>query len=167
LTRRRGEGHAAVDQSWFLRHVTGERINAAYTATGLLDGIEVRSPLLDSRVIRFASGRPLEECYSRRENKRLLRGAFRGFLPDAILGPRTARTGLPSRSLLRAATEHAAWAIARSGKGIILADLGVIDGKKFLDRASVWLSQGGGDVEEAAAVVAATQVECWLLARLG
>jgi asparagine synthase (glutamine-hydrolysing) len=167
LERRRGEGHAALEQSYFLRHVTGERVNAAYTATGLLDGIEVRAPLFDSRVIRFASGRPLEESYSRRENKRLLRGAFRGFLPEAILGPRTARTGLPSGSLMRAAREHAAWAVAERGKGMILADLNVIDGNKFLERAAVWLNQGRGDVEEAAALVATTQVECWLLARLG
>jgi asparagine synthetase B (glutamine-hydrolysing) len=156
-----------VEQSWFLRHVTGERINSAYTATGLLDGIELRAPLFDARVIRFASGRPLSESYSEKENKRLLRGAFRGYLPENILEPRTGRTGLPTRSLIRAAKEHAAWAVAECDKGIILADTGVIDGKKFLARASDWLTQLGGDIEEAAALVAATQVECWLRARLG
>ncbi|HJU74386.1 MAG TPA: asparagine synthase-related protein [Gemmatimonadaceae bacterium] len=165
LKRRTGEGHAAVEQSWFLRHVTGERINAAYTATGLLDGIEVKSPFFDSRVLRFAAGRPLDESYARQENKRLLRGAFRGHLPDEVIGPRAARTGLPYRSLRRAASEHAAWVVAEGQGGMILADFGVIDGSNFLSSAGRIAEQGVADVEEAAALVACTQVECWLRAR--
>lgn len=167
LPRRRGEGHAALDQSWFLRQVTGERVNAAYTGTGLLDGIEVRSPLFDPRVVRFAAGRPIEESYSRRENKRLLRAAFKGYLPAAVTGPRNARTGLPQRTLFRTATEHARWVKAECSKGMILADLRVIDGSKFLSRAGLWASKGFADVEEAAALVASAQAECWLRARFG
>lgn len=167
LHRRRGEGHAALDQSWFLRQVTGERVNAAYAGTGLLDGIEVRSPLFDSRIIRFAAGRPLEESYSRRENKRLLRAAFRGYLPQAVLGPRSARTGLPQRSLFRTAREHARWVTLECTKGMILADLSVIDGSKFLRRAGLWAGEEFADVEEAAALVASAQAECWLRARFG
>ncbi len=167
LQRRRGEGHAALDQSWFLRQVTGERVNAAYTATGLLDGLEVRSPLFDQRIVRFAAGRPIEESYSRRENKRLLRAAFKGYLPPAVLGPRSARTGLPQRTLFRTASEHARWVTAESSKGMILADLAVIDGSKFLSRASLWAGKEGADVEEAAALVASAQAECWLRARFG
>lgn len=165
LTRRRGEGHAALDQSWFLRHVTGERVNAAYTSTGLLDEITITSPLFDARVIRFAAGRPMEESYSRRENKRLLRAAFKGFLPREVLGPRSSRTGLPQRTLFRTATEHGKWVMAENSKGMILADLHVIDGSKFLSRANVWAEGGSADVEEAAALVAAAQSECWLRAR--
>jgi len=167
LQRRPGEGHAALDQSWFLRQVTGERVNAAYTATGLLDGLELRSPLFDQRIVRFAAGRPIEESYSRRENKRLLRAAFKGHLPPAVLGPRTARTGLPQRTLFRTATEHARWVTAESSKGMILADLTVIDGSKFLSRASLWAGKERADVEEAAALVASAQAECWLRARFG
>jgi asparagine synthetase B (glutamine-hydrolysing) len=167
LPRRRGEGHAALDQSWFLRQVTGERVNAAYTGTGLLDGIEIRSPLFDPRVIRFAAGRPIGESYSKRENKRLLRAAFKGYLPDAILGPRIARTGLPQRTLFRTATEHAQWVTAECTKGMILADLSVIDGSKFLDRAARWARREAADVEEAAGLVASAQAECWMRARFG
>ena len=167
LQRRRDEGHAALEQSWFLRQVTGERVNAAYTGTGLLDGVEVRTPLFDQRVVRFAAGRPLEESYSRRENKRLLRAAFKGYLPQEVLGPRTARTGLPQRTLFRTATEHARWVTAETSMGMILADLGVIDGSKFLSRVRLWAGEGRADVEEAAALVASAQAECWLRARFG
>ena len=165
LERRPGEGHAALDQSWSLRHVMGERIIAAYTGTGLLDGIDLRSPLFDARVIRFAARRPLDESYSRLENKRLLRAAFAKYLPNSVMSPRSARTGLPTRSLLRTAIEHAVWAMEECGKGMILAELDVIDGSKFLERAAVLSSRSITDVEEAAAFVACTQAECWLRAR--
>jgi asparagine synthase (glutamine-hydrolysing) len=167
LERRRGEGHAALEQSWFLRHVTGERFNAAYTATGLLDGIEIRTPLFDSRIVRFAAGRPISESYSQRENKRLLRGAFEGYLPASVLGPRATRTGLPMRALFRMTREHAMWVSSHCQKGMILADLRVTDGSKFLERARHWATQRSGDGEEAAALNATAQVECWLRARLG
>jgi asparagine synthase (glutamine-hydrolysing) len=167
LERRPQEGHAALEQSWFLRHVAGERMIASYVSTGLLDGIEVRTPLFDSRIIRYAAARPLDESYWRLENKRLLRAAFEGYLPASVLGPRRARTGVPVRSLLRVTRQHADWVIAYCTKGMILADLHVIDGKRFLERADWWSTQGRGDVEEAAALLAATQVECWLRARAG
>jgi hypothetical protein len=127
----------------------------------------VRSPLFDARIIRFAAGRPLAESYSGRENKRLLRGAFRGLLPDAVLGPRLSRTGLPTRYVKRTAVAHAAWAAAECPKGMILADLAVIDGKKFLDRVAQIPSRGLSDLEEGVALVAAVQTECWLRARQG
>lgn len=165
IERRLGESHASVDQSWSLRHVTPTRIAALLTQIGLLDGVEVRTPLFDSRVIRFAAGRPLAESYSRRENKRLLRGAFRGLLPDTVLGPRTSRTGLPVRYLKRTALAYAAWSVGRWSTGMILADLGVIDGRKFLDRVAEVQNQGLSDLEEGVALVATVQTECWLRAR--
>ncbi len=165
LERRPGEGHAALDQSWSLRQVTAERINALLTAIALLDGVEVRSPLLDGRVIRFAAGRPLAESYSRRENKRLLRGAFQGLLPELVLGPRAERTGLPVRYLKRTVLEHARWAAEEYSKGMILADMGVIDGSKFLDRARSIPDRGVTDIEEGPAFIATVQSECWLRTR--
>lgn len=167
IERRPGESHASLDQSWCLRHVTAERIGALLSQIGLLDGVEVRTPLFDPRVIRFAAGRPLAESYSRRENKRLLRGAFRGLLPEKVLGPRAARTGLPVRYLKRTALAHASWAATEWRKGMILAELGVIDGRKFQDRAREIPDQGLTDLEEGVALVATVQVECWLRSRTG
>lgn len=165
LERRPGESHASVDQSWSLRHVTAERIATLLTLIGLLDGVEVRSPLFDQRVIRFAAGRPLAESYSRRENKRLLRGAFEGLLPEKVLGARAERTGLPTRYLKRTAVAHAQWASSTWLNGMILADLGVIEGRKFLDRVKDIADRGIADLEEGVATVATVQTECWLRAR--
>ena len=50
---------------------------------------------------------------------------------------------------------------------MILADLSVIDGSKFLDRAARWARQDAADVEEAAGLVASAQAECWMRARFG
>jgi asparagine synthetase B (glutamine-hydrolysing) len=165
LERRPGETHASLDQSWSLRQVTAERIVTLLCLIGLLEGVEVRSPLFDQRIIHFAAGRPLAESYSRRENKRLLRGAFKGLLPDSVLGPRAERTGLPTRYLKRTAAAHAEWAAARWLNGMILADLGVIEGRQFLDRTKEVSGQGIADLEEGVAIVAAVQTECWLRAR--
>lgn len=165
LKRRPHEGHAALEQSWSLRQVTSERIHALLTTIALMDGVEVRSPLFDGRIIQFAAGRPLAESYSRRENKRLLRGAFRGLLPETVLGPRTERTGLPVRYLKRTAVAHAQWITAECCKGMILADMGVIDGRKFLDRARAIPIRGFTDIEEGASFVATAQAEFWLRAR--
>jgi len=167
LERRPGESHASVDQSWTLRHVASDRLACLLGMLVLLEGIEIRSPLFDSRVVRFAAGRPLAESYSRRENKRLLRGAFRGLLPEKILGARTERTGLPVRYLKRTAVAHAAWASVEGPNGMILADLGVIDGRKFLDRVAAVPTQGLTDLEEGVALIATVQTEIWLRARKG
>jgi len=165
LQRRPGEAHASLDQSWCLRHVTAERIATLLTLIGLLEGVEVRSPLFDQRVIHFAAGRPLAESYSRRENKRLLRGAFKGLLPESVLGKRAERTGLPTRYLKRTAVAHAEWAATEWLNGMILADMGVIEGRKFLDRAKEIPGRGIADLAEGVAIVAAVQTECWLRAR--
>jgi asparagine synthetase B (glutamine-hydrolysing) len=167
IERRPGESHASLDQSWGLRHITAERLAKLLSSIALLNGVEVRSPLFDGRVIRFASGRPLSESYSKRENKRLLRGAFKGLLPEKVLGPRPTRTGLPVRYLKRTAAAHAAWAVQEWLNGMILADLGVIDGKKFLDVAREIPSRGLTDLEQGVAVIATVQTECWLRARQG
>ncbi len=165
LDRRAGEAHASLDQSWSLRHVTAERMTTLLAMIGLLEGVEVRIPLFDARVIRFAAGRPLAETYSRRENKRLLRGAFRGLLPDKVLGPRLNRTGLPVRYIKRTAVAHAEWAASQWPDGMILADLGVIEGRKFLDRVREVPGRGLVDLEEGVALVATVQTECWLRVR--
>ncbi|MGQ0538908.1 MAG: asparagine synthase-related protein [Gemmatimonadaceae bacterium] len=165
LPRRPREGHAALEQSLALRHAVSERVHASQAHIGLLDGVEVRAPLFDSRVVRFAAARPLAESYSKRENKRLLRAAFRSDLPTSVVGPRANRTGLPLRYLERTAVAHAKWVLTESTKGMILADSGVIVGSKFLERTRLIAAGTVSDVEEGAALVAAVQTECWLRAR--
>ena len=57
-------------------------------------GVELRSPLLDRRVIELAFRRPRHERAYGLEEKRLLRESMRGAIPDHVLAPRSARTGV-------------------------------------------------------------------------
>jgi len=62
---------------------------------GLDEGIHLRSPLFDSRVISFAVLRPLSDRGGGGDSKRLLRRAMSGLLPDSVLAPRSRKTGTP------------------------------------------------------------------------
>ena len=70
------------------------------------EGVEIRSPLYDRRVIEFALTRPREERSSGVETKKLLRASMRGLLPDSILATRTKRTGVTGGYFGRSMREH-------------------------------------------------------------
>ncbi len=94
LRSERGGSHAETETQLYLSMpVWGW--GAAYMRGALLDeGVEVRSPLLDLRVVEFALGRPVAERADGKETKRLLRAAMRGLLPDSVLQARPHRTGV-------------------------------------------------------------------------
>jgi len=71
------------------------RVRGWLSAIAREEGVEMRFPLYDGRVIELAMSRPRVERRSGRDTKRLLRAAMRGLLPDAVLAPRPARTGVP------------------------------------------------------------------------
>lgn len=85
----------------FLRFAFYQRIVGMLHAFGVEEGVEVRSPLLDERVVRFALQRPWSERADGAETKILLRRAMRGLLPDHVLAPRRHRTGVTSAYFLR------------------------------------------------------------------
>lgn len=62
---------------------------------GLDEGIHVRSPLFDNRVIALSAPRPLSDRGGGGDSKRLLRRAMTGILPDSVLAPRNRKTGTP------------------------------------------------------------------------
>jgi asparagine synthase (glutamine-hydrolysing) len=80
---------------------------ASYMRGALLqEGVEVRSPLLDLRVIDFALRRPISERAGAAGAKALLRQAMRTLLPAEVLAARAHRTGMTmgfSHSRMRAA----------------------------------------------------------------
>lgn len=89
------EGHA------FLRFAFYPRIIGMLHSFALEEGVELRSPLLDERIVRFAMRRPWSERSDGRETKILLRRAMKGLLPDQVLAPRSHRTGVTSAYFLR------------------------------------------------------------------
>jgi asparagine synthase (glutamine-hydrolysing) len=116
---------------------------AAVAEHALEEGVELRSPLFDNRVVAFAAARPREDRARGAETKRLLRAAMRGALPDALLAPRARRTGMPGAYLARSLRATHASEIERLlAAPLALAEAGVLDGAAF---RGAWARYQRGD----------------------
>lgn len=160
--RRRGEGLSALGRTWFLRASYPERITALVFAICQGEGVELRTPLLDNRIVRFAATRPRWESNSGRQNKHLLRYSMRGLLPDEVVAPRAERTGTPVTYLGRTLRAHLREGREGFGAGMLLADLGVVDHRKLLAEVDSYLAGRSDDLERAHALLTALQAEWWL-----
>ena len=85
-----------LDYQWYLPGDLLVKMDIASMACSL----EARSPFLDHRVIEFCAALPSTVKTDGRARKIVLREAFRGLLPDAILGPSEARVQYPSARLV-------------------------------------------------------------------
>ncbi|HYD53549.1 MAG TPA: asparagine synthase-related protein [Gemmatimonadaceae bacterium] len=91
-------------------------------------GVELRSPLLDARVVAFATARPREDRNCGLETKRLLRHAMRGLLPEHVLAPRAHRTGITSAYSHRRMLEAMPALLERLfAEPLLLAELGIVE----------------------------------------
>lgn len=160
LPRRRGERHGAHETRWFFESSYSPTVLAAQESDARCEGVEVRSPLLDARVVAHAALRPREERSDRGETKRLLRAAVRGLLPDDFLAPRRSRTGTTTgyyRTRLLAELPG----VASSVQGLpALSDVGIVEPEAFA--AAVKRSLRGGDQEFDVALFYTIQAELWL-----
>jgi asparagine synthase (glutamine-hydrolysing) len=140
---------------------TAARVRGWLSAISLDEGVEVRSPLYDARVIELAVRRPAEERRSGRDTKLLLRAALRGLLPDEVLAPRRDRTGLVGECF-RAAMQSTFPTLLRAMRdSFVLADLGIIDPGALRRAADDCLRHTWND-EIAAALFFTLQTELWL-----
>ena len=160
--RRRGESHSSAERTWFLRTAFTERVNALVFAICQGEGVELRTPLLDTRIVRFAATRPRWESNSGRANKHLLRESMRGLLPDEVIAPRATRTGLPVSYLDRTLDGNLQESRGAFRDGMLLAQIGVVDHQRLLREIDSFLNGLMNDRERAAAMVAAVQAEWWL-----
>jgi asparagine synthase (glutamine-hydrolysing) len=160
--RRSGETVSAAERAWFLHAPFPERVHALCFSICQAEGVELRAPLLDARVVRFAASRPRWECNSNRQNKHLLRKAIAGVVPDVVSAPRPSRTGLPSTYLRRSLRAHLDEAQASLSGGTILAQLGVVDHRKLMIEITGFLDGKWSDDERAVALIAAVHGEWWL-----
>lgn len=115
---------------FYLTHPFFGRVNAAMARCAREEGVELRSPLMDPRVIAFALSRPREERNRAGDQKRLLRAAMRGLLPEEVLAPRPTKTGtlatyfrahmvkdgLPRLRTIARAPRLAEWGIVHRGR---------------------------------------------------
>ena len=147
----------------FLRFPFFARIVSTLRQFALEEGVELRSPLLDDRVVRFAARRPWSERADGRETKILLRRAMSGLLPDQVLAPRPHRTGITSAYFLRQLRGPARPFIESVLHDPLLASVGMIDAPRL---RHAWKHVMEHDDDEIGARLYFTvQAELWLRSR--
>ena len=164
LPRRRGESESARESRWYFETSYSAAVFAEQRAIARRAGVEVRSPLLDRRIVELAATRPREERAGGGETKRLLRQASRGLLPEGLLATRRSRTGTTSHYYRRALLRELPAVAASVLEGSVLAALDVLEPTAF--RSAVERYRRGGDAELGAALFATAQAEFWIRARV-
>jgi asparagine synthetase B (glutamine-hydrolysing) len=128
------------------------------------EGVEIRSPLYDRRIIEFALTRPREEKSTGNETKRLLRASMRGLLPDSILQARAKRTGETGGYFTRSMRQQLPAMAKAFFDDSMLAQAGVIDALEF--RQSVTEYARGMQSNFAVGLFFTLQTELWLRSHL-
>lgn len=125
-------------------------------------GVEVRSPLLDLRIVEFGLGRPIAERTDGRTTKILLRRAMEGLVPQEVLAPRSHRTGTTVGFSRRRMREAYPGLMARIfAEPLRLADLGIVEPAALRASADAYLA-GSRDDYLRVNLFHAMKVEFWL-----
>jgi asparagine synthase (glutamine-hydrolysing) len=162
---REGKGHAAHEMHWFLLHPFAARIASAVFALSLDEGVEMRLPFYDQRVVEFAAWRPWWERHSRGDTKRLLRAAMRGLLPEPFLQPRHTRTGTTGAYLRRSLQGAHADVLRRAFAAPALAEAGIVDAAALRQHCERYLRGDGADGATELQLFFTLQAELWLRAQ--
>jgi asparagine synthase (glutamine-hydrolysing) len=93
IEKRPDESAAAYEVRRLLTMPHLARVLSWNHAFGLDEGVLVRSPLLDRRVVSFAASRPVSERNNGRGSKLLLRRSMRDLLPESALRQRPFKLG--------------------------------------------------------------------------
>jgi asparagine synthetase B (glutamine-hydrolysing) len=159
-------GPTAVEREtqFYLSHQFFARVNSRMSGFALDEGVEVRSPLLDHRVVRFALARPREERNNAGDQKRLLRAAMRGLLPESVLAGRRAKTGTLTSYFAQHMRSDGLELLAQLLPAPTLADAGIIEPSE-LERAVVRYRAEGDSYPYAESLYCTLQAESWLSER--
>jgi asparagine synthase (glutamine-hydrolysing) len=160
----RGTG-SVVDREtrFYLTHPFFARVNAAMSRCAREEGIELRSPLMDPRVIAFALARPREERNRAGDQKRLLRAAMHGLLPDAVLGPRPTKTGTLTTYFRAHMVKDGLPRLRTVARAPRLAEWGIVD-RARLQRAVEAFAAAKWSYPHVEALYCTLMAELWLRA---
>ncbi|MBA2683231.1 MAG: hypothetical protein H0U66_01895 [Gemmatimonadaceae bacterium] len=148
------------ETAWYLSHQYFPKVFGVTSNFARDEGVEIRSPLYDRRIIEFALTRPREERSQGTETKRLLRAAMRGLLPDSILAPRAKRTGETGGYFTRSMRQQLLAMVDTVFEDSQLARVGVIDALAY--RQSVVEYSKGVQSNFAVGLYFTLQAELWL-----
>lgn len=163
--RRPGEPFSSAESNWYLNTSFGQRVGSLVSTIAQGEGVEVRSPMYDRRVLRLLGERARSERFSGGENKLLLRSALAGLLPPDHLARRRKRTGLPGGYLVRALPEALAHGMGGLGDRLLLADLGVVEPSILRAIHARFLRQPQRESNSGSQLFEILAVEYWLRAR--
>lgn len=161
--RRRRISCVRHETDWYLTYPYFPRVFGLASAMALEEGVELRSPLYDLRVIELAISRPRWERSSGTETKRLLRRAVKGLLPDHVLAPRGAKTGTTSAyfgSSMREGFPSLCQEFLRCSE---LEAVGMIDAEE-LRRSAAAYARGAANGQVGVNLFFTLQAELWLRA---
>lgn len=160
---RRGESIAANESRWYFTDPFFPQVFGMMAAFALEEGVELRSPLYDGRLLAFAATRPREERCSGGDTKLLLREAMKGLLPAEVLATRAGRTGVAGGYFDRSMRDGFAGFIERELRSPLLAELGVVDSASLNGAWTRFMRSG--DEEIGFQLFLTLQAELWLRAR--
>jgi asparagine synthase (glutamine-hydrolysing) len=162
-----GEGAAEYESRIRLCTAVLARSLMLNHALGLDEGVQIRGPLFDTRLISFAAARPLSDRDAGGDSKRILRRSMAGLLPDSVLAPRTHKTGTPIGYVKRQLQASLAPELKKyfRGKRSHLERLGVLNPEVLLAAADQYHRDG---IHLLGALLALTlETERWLAVREG
>lgn len=159
-------GPTAVDREaqFYLRHQFFARINSRMSGFALDHGVELRSPLLDARVVRFALSRPGTERNRAGDNKRLLRASMRELLPESVIAPRVGKAGTLRTYFAQHMWTDGLRRLTQMLPARELAAVGVVDSDELRRAVEQYRSQGAA-YPHVESLFCTLQAEIWLRAR--
>lgn len=160
----RPNGERGADEMHFyLTSPYFPRVSSCLTQIAREEGVEVRTPLYDRRIVEFAARRPRSERNSGSERKRLLRAAMRGLLPDEVLASRPTKTGITAGYFDRATRTERPELFDEAFASPVLESLGIVDGDRLRTAWRRYRDSGGPRL--GVALVQTLHTELWLRAR--
>ena len=161
-------GPSAIEREtqFYLTHQFFARVNSKMSGFALDHGVELRSPLFDRRVVEFALTRPREERNRAGDDKRLLRAAMRGLLPEVVLSPRREKTGTLTSYFAQHMRGDGLERLVRLLPAPALADAGIVEPKALEHAISRYRAEGTA-YPYAESLFCTLQAESWLRARNG
>ena len=159
-----GATRTARETSFYFSHPQFARINAMMGEFALEQGVELRSPLLDERVVRFALARPREERNFGGDRKRLIRRAMRGLLPERALAPRPFKTGTLASYFAREMQRDGVSMFSELRSRSTLAEHGIVDRVALARAVDDFVANPKG-FPNSEALFCTLQAELWLRAR--
>jgi asparagine synthase (glutamine-hydrolysing) len=162
LRSTRSAGIAHAESTGYMTNPAWAVAGSSVRAAVLQEGVEMRSPLMDLRVVEFALARPISDRADHAGTKHVLRQSVRRLLPASVLAPRQWRTGVTIGYSRRRMTESYPRLLGRLfAEPLRLADLGLVD-PDALRRGAEQCCAGGGNDWLRVNLFNTMKVEFWL-----